>query len=232
MQTYPTPVRRSGRLARLAGRVALAALPLYSLSLLSFVPFAVVATRTRRVRDWAVAAGYAVATATWISLPLGETGASEAILVPLTLLGTVHAFYALNRTDRDAPAIEGRHTGFPALGGADRQQHALAAAQLAAHRRAEARELLARQPALGFQLAIGRPDVPSEYDDGGLVDVNHLPPEALVDLLRLTDDQARAVVRARDQLGGFEDAADLVTYANLDPHQVDVLREFLVFPRA
>jgi hypothetical protein len=35
----------------------------------------------------------------------------------------------------------------------------------------------------------------------------------------------------RGQVGGFEDAADLATYANLDPHHVDVLREFLVLPR-
>lgn len=232
MQTYPIPARRGSRLARLTGRVALAAMPLYTFSLLSFAPFAVVAARTRRARDWAVATGYAAATALWIALPTDQDNASVAIMLPLALLGTVHAFYALNRTDRAVTAADSQHTDFPALNGLGGQQDVLAAARLAAHRRAEARKLLARQPALGFQLGIGRPDVPREYDDGGLVDVNHLSAETLADRLRLTPDQAQAVVRARDQLGGFEDAADLVTYANLDPHQVDVLREFLVFPRA
>jgi DNA uptake protein ComE-like DNA-binding protein len=232
VETYPIPARHGGRLARLARRVVLGAMPLYTFSLLSFAPFVAVAARTRRARDWAVAAGYAAATALWIALPTDQATASTAIMLSLALLGSVHAFYALSRADRAAEAVGGQHTDLPALGTPGGQRAALAAAQLAAHRRAEARKLLARQPALGFQLGIGRPDLPREYDDGGLVDINHLSAEALADRLRLTADQAQAVVRAREQLGGFEDSADLVTYANLDPHHVDVLREFLVFPRA
>jgi hypothetical protein len=43
------------------------------------------------------------------------------------------------------------------------------------HRRRQARELAKRNPVLARDLNIGRPDVPHDYNDGGLVDVNQVP---------------------------------------------------------
>ena len=41
--------------------------------------------------------------------------------------------------------------------------------------RREARRLQQDNPVLAQELKIGRPDLPRGYDDGGLVDVNHVP---------------------------------------------------------
>ena len=58
----------------------------------------------------------------------------------------------------------------------------------------------------GLVLAIGRPDLSRQYDDGGLVDVNHVPEAFLISHLELSPEQASTVVRARDHLGGFQSA--------------------------
>jgi len=48
---------------------------------------------------------------------------------------------------------------------------ALAAAIACRQRRQQARQLLANDPGLARELRIGRPDLPRDYDDGGLVAV-------------------------------------------------------------
>jgi hypothetical protein len=35
---------------------------------------------------------------------------------------------------------------------------------------------------MAWELRIGRPDLPRVYDDGGLIDVNHVPPQVLATL--------------------------------------------------
>lgn len=49
-------------------------------------------------------------------------------------------------------------------------------------RRAYAREILARDPALATELGIGRPDLGQGFEDGGLVDVNGAPVAVLASL--------------------------------------------------
>jgi hypothetical protein len=105
----------------------------------------------------------------------------------------------------------------------------LAAALAARQRRAEARAIASRDAALAQELRIGRPDLPRQFDDGGLVDVNHVPAQVLVDQLGLSRAQAGQVVEARDRLGGFAGPEELIAYTELSPEAVDGLREHLVF---
>jgi hypothetical protein len=54
-----------------------------------------------------------------------------------------------------------------------------AAAVAAAQRRQHARVLAKGDPVLARDLCIGRPNMPREFDGGGLVDVNHAAAPAL-----------------------------------------------------
>ena len=92
---------------------------------------------------------------------------------------------------------------------------AVAAALTARQRRDQARALAERDPALARELSIGRPDLPREFDDGGLVDVNRVPASVLVDRLGLSALEAGRVAQTRDHLGGFSGPAELAVYAEL-----------------
>jgi DNA uptake protein ComE-like DNA-binding protein len=107
---------------------------------------------------------------------------------------------------------------------------ALAAAKDKLDRRKEARHLVATNPALARDLRIGRPDLPRDYDDGGLVDVNHVPVGVFSSGLGLTPIEARDVVAARDKLGRFVSAEELCEYTQLSPDRIDGLRDLMIFP--
>jgi hypothetical protein len=99
-------------------------------------------------------------------------------------------------------------------------------------RRAEARRLLLRQPAVAQDLRIGRPDLPGRFDDGGLVDVNAVPAEVLVACLGWTPAEADSVIRARGRLGRFSGSEELIAFGDLLPARVDDASEFLTYGRA
>ena len=82
---------------------------------------------------------------------------------------------------------------------------------------------------LAQELKIGRPDLPRDYDDGGLVDVNHLPAVVLASRLGLAPAEVTAVTAARDQIGRFSSIDELSAYANLPPDRLDGLRDWLLF---
>src|SRR5450755_2513743 len=87
----------------------------------------------------------------------------------------------------------------------------------------------ADNPALARDLKIGRPDLPRSYDGGGLVDVNHVPAEALVGCLSLTPQQAEAVIAARGQPGRFSSPEEMSAYANLPPACLDTVGDLIIF---
>ncbi|RAY15470.1 hypothetical protein DPM19_10960 [Actinomadura craniellae] len=95
--------------------------------------------------------------------------------------------------------------------------------------RAEARALAASDPALARELGIGRPDLPRGYDDGGLVDVNHCPPEVLATLPGLTPELVERVVRAREECGGFVSVEELSVLAELPPRLTPRLAEQTIY---
>jgi hypothetical protein len=107
---------------------------------------------------------------------------------------------------------------------------AIVVAQWRVQRREEARGILANNPALAAELRIGRPDLPRQYDDGGLVDVNHVPAAVLANELDLPMDTAAAIVRQRDRIGGFSSPEDLMVYADgLTPQRLQIIKERLAF---
>lgn len=108
---------------------------------------------------------------------------------------------------------------------------AVAAAQWRAQRRRDARALLQSDPNLAADLRIGRPDMPHrEYDDGGLIDVNHVSAQWLAYTLEMTAEQAADVVAQRDAHGGFTSADELVVYCHtVTAQRLDVIRDRLVF---
>ena len=95
--------------------------------------------------------------------------------------------------------------------------------------RREARKLQHDNPVLAQELKIGRPDLPRHDDDGGLVDVNHVPAAILAARLGLAPAEVTAVTAARGQLGRFSSIDELSVYANLPPDRLDGLRDRLLF---
>jgi len=207
----------SGRLRRLAW----ASVPIWSLSLLAFAPFLRLALTRRRARDWAVFAGYLAVSLTVLVL-MSISGPDDAVAatagtlaIALMSAGAVHAFVAFRPRPEDSDSLASKQ--------------ALTTARTRMHRRQQARELAQHTPVLARDLKIGRPDLPHDYDDGGLVDVNQVPGDILTSCLRLTPAESAAVIAARDQLGRFSSPEELSVYAQLPPARVDELRDWMMF---
>ncbi|MEU8266245.1 helix-hairpin-helix domain-containing protein [Sphaerisporangium sp. NPDC049002] len=107
--------------------------------------------------------------------------------------------------------------------------HAVAHAQHRRELRQQARDLVERDPALARELRIGRPDLPRQYDDGGLVDMNHAPAEVIASLPGMTTELARRVVEARAGVGGFISAEDVSIAVDLPPQITADLVELTIY---
>jgi hypothetical protein len=101
---------------------------------------------------------------------------------------------------------------------------ALTAALEARQRRADARQLAARDPLLARDLLIGRPDMPHTFDDGGVVDLNSAPPRVIAEVCDLPDITASGIVAARP-LGGFMTVDDVFTLADIPIAAWDIIRD-------
>jgi len=106
---------------------------------------------------------------------------------------------------------------------------AVAEARARLRRRKKARQILASEPDLALELRIGRPDLSRDYDDGGLIDVNHVPVEVLVRELEIPEPDARRLVEQRETHGGFNHPEELVFYCDLTPERLNVISGRLVF---
>ena len=217
------PARGRGR------QILWASVPVWSIGFLSPVPFLIYAIIHRTRRDWAVFAGYLAATVAMV-VALGASGSDDAattgvggFIIALAGCAATHAA-VLFRPSRGVPQLSGAP-----LSMRQRNQAAVAAAKDKLERRKEARNLVATNPALARDLKIGRPDLPREYDDGGLVDVNHVPVGVFSSGLGLTPIEARDVLAARDKLGRFVSAEELCEYTQLSPDRVDELRDLMIF---
>jgi DNA uptake protein ComE-like DNA-binding protein len=228
------PARRP-RGALTARQVLWASVPVWSIGFLSFVPFLMYAISRPGRRNWAVFAGYLAATVV-MCVALGAAGSNSAAtaavggyIIALAGCAAVHAA-VLFRPSRGVAPLGAASAGPGSLSTRQRNQAALAAAKDKLDRRKEARHLVATNPALARDLRIGRPDLPRDYDDGGLVDVNHVPVGVFSSGLGLTPIEARDVVAARDKLGRFVSAEELCEYTQLSPDRVDELRDLMIFP--
>jgi hypothetical protein len=108
---------------------------------------------------------------------------------------------------------------------------AIAAATMRRDLRRAAREQAEQDLALARELRIGRPDLPREYDDGGLIDVNHVPPPALTLLSGVTTEIAERIVAMREHVGHFSSAEELVTTVDLHPDLTPEIKEYGIFLR-
>jgi DNA uptake protein ComE-like DNA-binding protein len=209
------------------GTIVWALLPALSFGLLAPVPFAHAAVKLRDRRLWVATAAYAIAGVA-IFVPLGSSGSAEPTgglgesllvvsLFALMIAATVHAFLLRGRVFAVSPTQ------------AVAAQPAVATALAARQRREQAKAIAARDPALARELRIGRPDLPRQFDDGGLVDVNNVPVQVLVDQLGLSQAQAERVVETRDRVGGFGGPEELAAFAELPEATVRILGDRLLF---
>ncbi|MEU5994004.1 BTAD domain-containing putative transcriptional regulator [Spirillospora sp. NPDC047418] len=95
-------------------------------------------------------------------------------------------------------------------------------------RREQARSLAASHPAIAHRLGIGRPDLPSGFDDGGLVDVNSAPEHVLASLPGLDAHHAKLIVLARTAHGPLASVDDLVARRILPYQVVHACRETMI----
>jgi hypothetical protein len=96
-------------------------------------------------------------------------------------------------------------------------------------RRRRSREIVAKDPALADELGIGRPDRERGFDDGGLIDVNHVPAAVLAELPGFDPAMADRVIYARERFDGLRSGADLVVHAEVPDEIVQRLGERLLF---
>jgi hypothetical protein len=211
-----------------------ASVPIWSIGFLSFVPFLAFAVIQRRKRDWAVFAAYLAATVAMIvtlGIAQGHSGGQAAVggfIIALAGCAAVHAC-VLFRPSGSLSALPSSGARPTALGPRQRNREAIRQAQSRMERRKDARQLAQANPALARDLRIGRPDLPRQYDDGGLVDVNQVPGAVLASGLGLTPQEVTDVTAARGKLGRFASADELCAYTELSPDRVDELRDLMIF---
>lgn len=105
---------------------------------------------------------------------------------------------------------------------------AIAMANMRRQLRQQAREH-ARDVVLARDLRIGRPDLPRLYDDGGLIDFNHVPAHVMTSVTGITPELAEHIVQVRSQVIGFSSAEELSSVAALPPHLTPEIREYGIF---
>jgi hypothetical protein len=195
------------------------AVPVFSCGLLAAVPPFILALKLRTRSAWAWSAAFAVVTVgTYALLGSQPTGADNlatstgSLLALVGLVGApIYSTVVGKQVDwGPAPGTPGPTPRIDPNAAAVQQVHA------ARRRRAEALALAGRDPQMARDLRIGRPDLPRQYDDGGLVDVNHAPRGVIVQWLGLDEAQAARLVQVRDELDGFRHLDDLMTLGGLD----------------
>jgi hypothetical protein len=193
-------------------------IPVLSCGLGTAPAFVYAAVRQRSPRLARVAAGYGLAgAAVFVPAAAGWPPLTVLLLMIYWVVGSVHTLAA-------RPKI------FPGRTPRDHlNQHAIEVARYRRGLRTEARRLAAEDPELANDLRIGRPELPREYDDGGLVDVNHASAEALGLLPELTPEMIQRIVRLREEQGAFVSAAELALHADLPPDLVTRLADYVIF---
>ncbi|MFI9006786.1 helix-hairpin-helix domain-containing protein [Actinosynnema sp. NPDC053489] len=198
------------------------------------VPFAHAAHRLRKPSLWRWTAFYAAATIVLMIIMPSSTGQAAASTTDVRStiggLGAIAIMIAaciqLNGIRRDVyglPQPVRPPLQPPQPWAAD---PTVAAALALRTRREEARALVARDPALARDLRIGRPDLPRQYDDGGLVDINTAPPSVIARCCGLDDRAAAQIEQARQQHPvPFQSVDELLVFAELDVTTWDLLRE-------
>lgn len=200
-----------------------------SIGVLAVVPFTHAAVVSRRVGH-IVLAGVALVLTIVAFTVLGAapedangkvTGPAAAVggLVIMTLLiGGLVALIVLRAQiyGRNAPVRQAAPAG---------PDPAVARALAGRQRRQQARDLAANDPLLAHELRIGRPDLPRDYDDGGLVDLNGAPAPVVAQLCGIEPVQAARIVQARQAAGRFAGVEDVFAWTDLPVEVWDRVRD-------
>jgi helix-hairpin-helix protein len=219
MPPAPAPGRRPGTWATYLWAV----IPLITFGLATWAVFLYAAIRRRSWWLGGAAAAYLGLLAVFLatgneSASVGE-GISATSLVVCMIGGCAHAFAIRGRVFGSEPPSAGYRL-------TEAEQEALQRRKL----REEARAVVTRDPALARELGIGRPDLRRDYDDGGLVDVNHAPAAVLATLPGMTDEMGARVVELRGSRGAFMSAEDLSLTLDMQPDWVPALADMTVYP--
>ena len=91
------------------------------------------------------------------------------------------------------------------------------------------RQLIAKDLPLARSMYVGRPDVARDYDDGGLLDLNSIPVQALSQHGGLDQGEANRIVEMRGQMGRFVSMDELLAYVELPESTATRLRDVAVF---
>ncbi|WP_395111436.1 hypothetical protein [Actinomadura sp. SCN-SB] len=183
--------------------------------------FLYAAVRRHSLHLGAIAGSYGAGTAAWMLMALSDSSVLSALSIIMMMMlwvaGSVHAFAV-------RPSVFPREPPQNV-----RNEHAIKYAKYRRALREEARALVAEDPALAHELRIGRPDLPRGYDDGGLIDVNHVPPATLAMLPGLDDEIIDRIVRRRTEQGGFISAEEMAVDIDLPPGLLPQIAEYAVF---
>lgn len=188
----------------------------FSFGILTPIPFAHAATRLRTVSAWLWAAAHTAAIVVLLALAgPDESDLVGGLIIGLMVVAMVHLTWVRSRVWPAGPV-----PGTPAA------DPAVAAALAARSRRAEARRLIERDLALARDLRIGRPDLPRDYDDGGLVDLNAAPAEVIAQACGVDLVHARRIVEARTAAGvAFVRVDDAFAYTDIPVDLWDRIRD-------
>ena len=199
--------------------------PLYTIGIASWAVFLYAAIRRRSAWLAGASALYAALFAVFVvfETPARPSSAASAIGTLAWLACVVGGA---------AHALAGRRrVFFPAV---DPEDEALARAEAKVLERRKLREraraVVAQDPELARELGIGRPDLRRDYDDGGLVDVNHAPASALATLPGMTGDLAAKAVALRQERGAYVSADDLCDALGMPPDTVSDLADRTIYP--
>ena len=174
-----------------AVKFAAAAVPIISVGMLAGPLVGILAIRRRSVRLGAAAVGYLAATVTGALLidtssdeiTSDTDGLGVALVIATALICAIHVGVIVPRRKQRAPGLDPR--------------------------RQYARQLAAEHPQIARQLGIGRPDLPNQFEDGGLIDINDAPEPVLRTLPGVSAEQAALIVADRTHRGPFRSVEDL-----------------------
>lgn len=206
------------------------ALPVFSCGLLSFVPPIAIAAKLKQSRAWRFAGAVTVAWFLGVVLMTSQpeeadniwTNSGAMLYLASWIGGVVYGLVMGPKLDWSPRTSSGVAPSY------DPNPAAIAEVQAARRKREQAREVARRDPRMARDLRIGRPDLPRQYDDGGLVDVNSAPEGAMSKWLGLSAAQSAQVVEVRHQLTRFEHVEDLVNLAGLEPSTYDEVKDRII----
>ncbi|GAA4438755.1 BTAD domain-containing putative transcriptional regulator [Phytohabitans houttuyneae] len=98
-----------------------------------------------------------------------------------------------------------------------------------AARREQALQIVRWKPDLARELLIGRPDLPRQFDDGGLVDINAVPSYVIATLPGVSAYLMQMIVSDRARHGPYASVEHMVARQVITPRLADSLRGLLIF---